>query len=99
MATRTTNKIVTFAKPFVLGDFDEVLPSGDYVVETDEELLQGLSFTAYRRIATIFYIPNKSGNPRLSRSLTIDPHELDKALARDQGVPDRLDSTGWNRGR
>jgi len=43
-------KTVTFANSFKLGDFEEVLPPGIYEVETDEELLEGLSFQAYRRI-------------------------------------------------
>jgi hypothetical protein len=97
MATRTTSNIVTFTKPFVLGDFDEVLPAGDYVVDTDEDLLQGLSFSAYLRVATIVHLPDKSGNSRLSRALTIDPHKLDKALARDQRLPKQLTLAGGAR--
>lgn len=84
IATRTTSKTVTFAKPFTLGDIDEVFPAGDYVVETDEDLLQGLSFSAYLRIATVIYLPNRPGNPRLSRALTIDPQELDASLSLDR---------------
>ena len=45
MTTRTTKKTVTFAKPFTLSPLDEVLEPGDYDVETDEELLDGLSFS------------------------------------------------------
>lgn len=85
MATRTTSKTVTFTKSFVLGDVDEVFPAGDYVIETDEDLLQGLSFSAYLRIATVIYLPDRSGNPRLSRALTIDPQELEASLSRDRG--------------
>ena len=84
MAIRTTKTTVTFAQPFVLGDFDEVLPPGTYNVETDEELLEGLSFHAYRRILTLIHLPKKSGHPGLSRTLTIDPNELDAALKRDE---------------
>jgi hypothetical protein len=83
MALRTTKKTVIFANSFTLGDFDEVLPPGPYDVETDEELLEGLSFHAYRRTLTLIHLPAKSGNPGLSRTLTIDPNELDAALKRD----------------
>ena len=83
MTVRTTKKTVTFVNPFTLGDFDEVLPPGTYEVETDEELLEGLSFHAYRRTLTLIHLPAKSGNPGLSRTLTIDPNELDAALKRD----------------
>jgi len=83
MTVRTTKKTVTFVKSFKLGDFEEVLPPGTYNVETDEELIEGLSFQAYRRILTLIHLPAKSRNPRLSRTLTIDPNELDAALKRD----------------
>lgn len=86
MTIRTSEKTVTFRKPFVLGGLDEVLPAGDYSVETDEELLDGVSFPAYRRILTVIHLHEKSNNPRLTRTMTIDPNELDAALMRDQGA-------------
>ena len=84
MTTRTSKKTVTFRRPFVLGGFDEVLPAGAYSVETDEELLEGISFPAYRRVLTVIHLQSKSGRPGLTRALTIDPNELDAALERDQ---------------
>lgn len=84
MTVRTTKKTVTFANSFVLGDFDEVLPPGTYDVETDEELLKGLSFYAYRRVLTLIRLPAKTGQQGLSRVLTVDPDELDAALKRDE---------------
>jgi hypothetical protein len=84
MTTRTLTKTVTFRRPFSIGGFDELLPAGDYCVETDEELLVGLSFSSYRRVLTVIHLPAASGNPNLTRSLTIDPNELDAALIRDQ---------------
>lgn len=84
MTTRTSKKTVTFGRSFTLGSFDEVLPAGNYVVETDEELIQGLSFPAFRRILTVIYLQAKSRNSALTRSLTIDPNDLEAALERDQ---------------
>jgi hypothetical protein len=89
MTIRTSKKIVTFTKPFFLGGLDDVLPAGAYSVETDEELLEGVSFPAYRRILTVIHLHEKSNNPRLARTLTIDPNELDAALKRDQ-APDEV---------
>jgi len=83
MTVRTTKKTVIFANFFTLGDFDEVLPPGPYDVETDEELLDGLSFQAYRRILTLIHLPAKSGHPGPSRTLKVDPNDLDSALRRD----------------
>jgi hypothetical protein len=46
MTARTSRKSVTFTQPFSLSGIDEVQPAGTYTVETDEELLPGLSFPA-----------------------------------------------------
>ena len=80
---RTTDKTVTFNKPFTLAGIGKVLPAGAYRIEMDEELLQGISFHAYRRVQTLIHLPSKSGNRGLARTLTIDPKELDAALIRD----------------
>lgn len=84
MAIRTTSRAVTFHRPFVLDGFDEELPAGTYVVDTDEELLEGLSFPAYRRVATLIHLEAHTGRPGLRQTLTIDPASLDAALARDR---------------
>ncbi|MAN81234.1 MAG: hypothetical protein CMF64_12665 [Magnetovibrio sp.] len=86
MTTRTTEKTVTFAHPFVLGGFDEVLPAGDYRVETDEELVQSLSFPVFHRLRSVIYLQRGINAQRNARVLTIDPSELDAAIARDQAA-------------
>ncbi len=94
MTIRTSKTTVTFAWPFELDELDEVLPAGAYEVETDEELLEGVSFPAYRRISTLIHLHASSGNPRLTRTLAIDPTELDAALARDQASAGLRNQTG-----
>jgi hypothetical protein len=84
MTIRTSEKTVTFRNPFVIGGFDEVLPAGVYSVETDEELLEGISFPAYRRILTVIHLHAEPNKPGLARTLTVDPNDLDAALQRDQ---------------
>ena len=42
MTMRTTNKTVTFRRPFFLKGVDRLLPPADYRVMTDEELIEGL---------------------------------------------------------
>jgi hypothetical protein len=83
MTTRTTKRTVTFSNAFILDGYNEPQPAGDYVVETDEELLEGVSFPAYRRVLTLLRLPAKGG---LTRTWTIDPKDLEAALARDQAV-------------
>lgn len=84
MKTRNREHTVTFRRPFALAGLEEVLPAGDYSVETEEELVEGISYAAYQRTATVLRLPARSGPPHLMRAMTIDPEELDAALARDQ---------------
>ncbi len=84
MTIRTLNTTVTFTKPFILAGLDETQPAGAYEIETDEELLEGISFLAYRRVSTLIYLHAAAGNPALTRAMTIDPVELDAALMRDR---------------
>jgi len=92
MTVRTTKSTVTFECPFVLGDFNEIFPPGSYDVETDEELLEGLSFPAYRESQALIHLPVTTGRPGVTRTLAIGPGELDAALERDKasGARSRL---------
>jgi len=83
MTVRTRKEIVTFQRPFALNGLDGLRPAGAYEVETDEQLLEGISFPAYRRLATWIRLPTKSGYPRGTEILNVDPKELDAALRRD----------------
>ncbi len=49
MTIRTTTKTVTFTQPFHFDSIDGVQPPGAYEVGTDEELIEDVSFLAYRR--------------------------------------------------
>lgn len=92
MTTRTSKKTVVFNRPFVLGGIEEEQPAGAYSVETDEELLQGVSFAAYRRVLTLIHLHEKPDRPGVRETLTISPSELEAALQHDlaqtKGAPD-----------
>ena len=83
---RTTEKTVIFSQPFFINSLEEPFPAGDYLVETDEELLEGFPFRAYRRILTVMQLPAESGHPGATHSFTVDPDELDAALKRDREI-------------
>lgn len=83
METRTREKTVTFQGPFVLAGLDEVLPAGGCRVETEEELIGGVSFAADRTNSLVLRLPVKSGPSHLTRALKVDPNELAAALACD----------------
>lgn len=92
MSTRTTQRTVTFTRPFRLVEVDEELPAGDYLVETDEEVIQGISFIAWRRVGTLMHLPSATGNSALTRTVMIDAAGLEDVLRQDSLPPgtDRL---------
>jgi hypothetical protein len=86
MTIRTSNKTVSFARPFLLKGVDRVLPSGEYRVATDEELIQELSFPVYRRVATMIFVPAAS-HASAVEMVSIDPRDLQEAQDRDAEDP------------
>jgi hypothetical protein len=88
MSMRTTRKTVIFSNPFSLEGVGRVLPAGDYEVMTDEELIEGLSFPVYRRVATMMLVPTQSDLGSVEM-LTIDPRFLAEAIDRDAARPAR----------
>jgi hypothetical protein len=87
MTTRTQRKTVTFNHPFLLKGLDRMLPPGNYVVVTDEDLVEGLSFPVYRRVSTTMMIPAQN-RPSSVEMLTIDPRDLNAAQERDAATED-----------
>lgn len=83
MLSRTRNSTITFRHPFTLAGADKVLAAGTYLVETQEELLQSLSFPAYRRIGTWIRRAPDDGSPAYSPLIGVEPQELAAALAAD----------------
>jgi hypothetical protein len=84
MTTRTSTKVFTFHRPFHLKGVDRVLPPAEYRVLTDEEVIDGLSFAAYRRISTAIFVPAESGSA--VELITIDPLDLKAAQEQDAGA-------------
>jgi hypothetical protein len=72
---------VVFGHSFELKGVDRNLPPGTYKVVTDEELIEELSFPVYRRVSTMIFVPAESG--AAVEMVTIDPRDLEEALAQD----------------
>jgi hypothetical protein len=87
MGTRTTEKTVTFSRPFLLKGVDRLLAAGDYRVVTDEELIEQLSFPVYRRVATMIFVPSDSQNTSSVEMVSIDPRDLREAQDREGALP------------
>ena len=79
MALRTRRETVTFAQPFRVPEVEGTQPAGAYTVETDEEAIEGLSFLAYRRVATVIFLPVPHGGAGSFQAVPVDPRLLEAA--------------------
>jgi hypothetical protein len=85
MLTRTRLETATFARPFKLAGLDTTQPAGAYRVEIEEELLETLSFPAYRRTGT--WIRHVSpARLEVGPLIGVVATELESALAEDSAL-------------
>jgi hypothetical protein len=57
MTTRSRMETISFSHPFCIKGVDRTLPPGTYEVISEDELIEGLSFPCYRRVATYIMAP------------------------------------------
>jgi hypothetical protein len=87
MTTRSRHETVTFAHPFRIRGIDRLLPPGAYEVITDEEMIEGLSFPVFRRVATMIMVPAASQNSAMEM-LSIGSVDLADAQHKDASAHD-----------
>jgi hypothetical protein len=80
---RTRNSTVTFQRPFTLNRDVGELPPGNYDIEIDEEEIQATDRAGYRRVIIYFYVRTLTS----TRTIIVNPADLDSALARDLNPP------------
>lgn len=83
MTTRTRRETVHFKHPFRLDGVDRLLPPGGYEVVTDEEMIEGLSFASFRRVATMIMLPGAAPHVSTMEMITISPTDLSDARRDD----------------
>ncbi len=84
MNIRSSKSMVTFTHSFALPGYPDELPAGEYEVVIEEELLRGLSFEAYRRMATYLTVHGKDGHAGRTEMRPINENDLEAALSRDR---------------
>ena len=80
---RTTRAVASFREPFTLRAVEGMQPPGDYNVYIEDELIQGLSRAAYRRVGTILQTPSISSPQDEARLVSISETDLEAALMKD----------------
>jgi hypothetical protein len=80
---RTKKLIFRFNNTFSFDGSNRMFPPGDYSVLEDEELIEGISWLAYRRKATFIQIPAIGTVGPLTQLLEIDHDELTAIIDQD----------------
>ena len=81
--TRSRRETVTFRHPFRIKGIDRQLRAGAYEVVTDEELIEGLSFASYRRVATMIMVPGAPPHQASIEMISINSADLADARQAD----------------
>ncbi len=88
MTIRSRREIVTFRHPFRIKGIERELPAGAYDVITDEETIDGLSFEAFRRIATMIIVPAHGSRGLATEMVSIGSVDLADAQRIDASASD-----------
>lgn len=83
MQTRTSESIVTFHHSFSIGDAISHHPAGSFRVVKEEELIEGVSFSAYRAISISVQMPAIGAPGATQQFIAVSSHDLDVALNAD----------------
>ncbi len=91
-AVRSTESLITFRHSFNLPSLGTLQPPGSYRLVVNEMEIDGLSFMAYRRVATMHYLLAIGALTARHQVYLIDPHELELAMTVDEFVESETDS-------
>ena len=83
MTTRSHRETVHFKHPFRIKGIDRLLAPGAYEVITDEEMIEGLSFASFRRVATMIMVPGAARRTSSMEMISIGSVDLSDAQRDD----------------
>jgi hypothetical protein len=81
---RITQATIHFSSSFLLYGFDAPQPAGRYIVDYGDEVIEGNSWLAYRRIGTFIHLPAIGVLSTTRQIVQIDAADLEAALVKDQ---------------
>ena len=87
MTMSSRRETITFQHPFRIKGIDRLLPPGAYQVITDEEMIEGLSFPAFRRVATMIMVPAAPPRSSTMEMISIGSVDLSDAQRIDASAP------------
>jgi hypothetical protein len=86
MTMRSRRETITFRHPFRIKGIDRQLSAGAYEVITDEEMIEGLSFASFRRVATMIMVPAAAPRSSSIEMISISAIDLTDAQRIDAGA-------------
>ena len=86
MTMRSRRETITFRHPFRIKGIDRQLQAGAYEVITDEEMIEGLSFASFRRVATMIMVPSAAPRASSMEMISISAADLSDAQRIDAGA-------------
>ena len=86
MTMRSRRETITFRHPFRIKGIDRQLQAGAYEVVTDEEMIEGLSFAAFRRVGTMIMVPGAAPRASSMEMISISAADLSDAQRDDASV-------------
>jgi hypothetical protein len=86
MTMRSRRETITFRHPFRIKGIDRQLSAGAYEVITDEEMIEGLSFASFRRVATMIMVPGAAPRASSMEMISISAIDLSNAQRIDASV-------------
>jgi hypothetical protein len=86
MTMRSRRETITFRHPFRIKGIDRQLQPGAYEVITDEEMIEGLSFASFRRVATMIMVPGAAPRASSMEMISISATDLSDAQRDDASV-------------
>jgi hypothetical protein len=86
MTMRSRRETITFRHPFCIKGIDRLLQAGAYEVITDEEMIEGLSFASFRRVATMIMVPGAAPRASSMEMISISAADLSDAQRADASV-------------
>ena len=87
MNTRSRRETVHFRHPFRIKGIDRQLAPGAYEIVTDEEMIEGLSFPCFRRVATMIMVPAAAPHRSSTEMISISSVDLADAQSIDASAP------------
>ncbi|HAT87058.1 MAG TPA: hypothetical protein DCS30_14565 [Rhizobiales bacterium] len=84
MKNKLTKSVVHLKHEFSLPKSEQLYPPGDYNISYEEELIEGISWLAYRRKATFIEIPSIGTSKTRTEQHAIDFDELTAIMEWDK---------------